>query len=983
MDGLTSPSTPERGRPRHRSQSFRKPFQAFKSILARKLKLNRSLSRDRSTSLPRFTSGSISHAHSVPESNIVPLYLPIHIDLSGAIIAPEETTKIGSVICSCGQQYHASNTAKHILFSSKQITQLNPDEHFVSSPFIVPEITESYRRLHKSFPILFRMDLSFQVQFGEPLGEQISFVTLKNTIHTHLLDMETLFQAEDVSHVYEKLFDVSSQVDPSLVPSAPLYDDEHEGAQQVLGEDREVAATLPFDRPVPPPRVPAENRSDLPPSSYPSSKMVDFMGILFVPNQSASLLDIPKAKNVKLVENCLKSWSLSGFKALFIVRNLVNKQIEFFPFLRAPRIDPFTPCVISPQKMFVAILNSSEVGANGSPQVSLQPTSRLSKWYRRIYQGVVDETLFSKSPSSLSFSAASSPSDSDSENKSGKSLKSVSVRSRARSGSSKQPPVLEAVLPVPSATAAPVQPLVSSLTIDVYTPPILNQQDCPELFKLFWSLKAYPRPSLSEKGKPVLEEERHVAPRYPVRMLEVAAHVNLPSLLADEFEAYAKAYQAIVIEKRYSTVDSSRGNIVHLSIQNDAAVLARLGRDKILETLKKNAPILREHRLEILTEAELQSFFFQARTYLLDNQAPYWSFPDYFLNAKTLGSDIFNKITELLWGYPTYKTTLKQFSFFIESSIRHILPLQESFTDSEERIIASHRSLLLAPIPTADHTKISLQADAQELLIKSPYYKQNKNKITEDFKRQLIDMHRSNLIIKIISNTHYEKDLIQLLIANEKYKSLDVVPFPVLISNLENLILVGQKAESISTEVNSASSGRISRPTSRSRPVTTTKTTKMASSPKSKSPRPPRPRSRNPSGGQEACDICLLYEFDPRWCRQQNHCRVPGHQPGTHKSETRERQIRSGDLSCFVLRQMCNQCNPRVMNVTTPPFQPWPKPPFSHLPQPHFPQPPPRPRSSSRPSEANTWSPWNFPPPRPANHRQSSKSPSRFPADRR
>ena len=265
-------------------------------------------------------------------------------------------------------------------------------------------------------------------------------------------------------------------------------------------------------------------------------------------------------------------------------------------------------------------------------------------------------------------------------------------------------------------------------------------------------------------------------------MLEVATHVNLPNLLADEFEAYAKAYQAIVIEKKYSTVDASSGHIVHLSIQNDAAVLARLGRDKILETLKKNVPILRQQKLESLTEAELQSFFFQARTYLLDNQAPYWSFPDYFLNAKTLGSNIFNKITELLWGYPTYKSTLKQFSSFIETSIRQILPIQESFTDSEERIIANHRSLLLGPVPSVDHTKISLQADAQELLIKSPYYKQNKNKITEDLKRQLIDMHKTNLIIKIISNTHFEADLIQLLIANEKYKSLDVVPFPELIS---------------------------------------------------------------------------------------------------------------------------------------------------------------------------------------------------------
>ena len=91
----------ERGRSRRRSQSFRKPFQAFKSILARKLRLDRSDSRDRSPP-PSFTHGTIEHAHSVPvDPTDIPLYLPIHIDLSGAIITPEESVKIGTVVCNC------------------------------------------------------------------------------------------------------------------------------------------------------------------------------------------------------------------------------------------------------------------------------------------------------------------------------------------------------------------------------------------------------------------------------------------------------------------------------------------------------------------------------------------------------------------------------------------------------------------------------------------------------------------------------------------------------------------------------------------------------------------------------------------------------------------------------------------------------------------------------------------------------------------
>ena len=184
-------------------------------------------------------------------------------------------------------------------------------------------------------------------------------------------------------------------------------------------------------------------------------------------------------------------------------------------------------------------------------------------------------------------------------------------------------------------------------------------------------------------------------------------------------------------------------------------------------------------------------------------------------------------------------------------------------------------------------------------------------------------MYKLNLLIKIISNSHFETDLIQLLIANDKYRSLDVVPFPELISNIENLILVAQKAETI--EVNSAKSAP--------RP-----------------PSPPRPK--------EACDICILYQFDFRWCRQEGHCRVPGHQPASNRSQTREKQIRNGDHSCFVLHAVCPKCNnPRVNNVAAPPFLSWPTPPYSQLPPP-----PPRPPSPKRQS-------WKLPPPRPDNRR--------------
>ena len=976
----------ERGRSRRRSQSFRKPFQAFKTILARKMRLDRSDSRDRSPP-PSFTHGTIEHAHSVPVAPTdIPLYLPIHIDLSGAIITPEESVKIGTVVCNCDSP-SVPNTPKQILFTAKQTPQLRENDHYVASPFVIPEVSDTYRRTHESFPLFFRMDTSsFPVLFGRPLGNEISFVDLKNAIHVCLMDMQTQFSDDDVDHVYEILFSVVSQADPplpdrsadphliSLDPSAPPYVGGTDGVDQV-----EEVAQLLFDRSSPPHPVPvgrsAANRPILPPNPSPptqpafieSGPVMDFVGILFVFCQAASLLDIPRVDSIKDLVTCLKSWSQAGCKAIFISRNLVTDQIDLFPFTRAPRINPFCPLVISPQKMCAAILTSSEAGARGAPQRSLPLTSRLAKWYARLHQGVVDQDLFSKPPSSPS-KASSSPQDSEDEGPFGRR----SRRSSRPLSLERDPP------PTQYASAVPVPPVLSSLAVDVFTPPILNRPDCPAHYRTFWNLKALPRPSTTEgsRGKPVMESSKFVAPRYPVKMKEVAAHVNLPNLLSDEFEAYAKVYQAIVVEKQYSSVDTAR-SYVALSIQNDADVLAVLGKDKILDTIKKNAPVLREQKLDKLTEAELQSFFFQARTYLLNSQAPYWSFPEYFLNARVFGHDIFNKITELLFGFPSYKSTLRTFSSFIESSIRQILPIQESYADSEERIITNHKSLLLGPVPSVEHTKISLQADAQELVIKSPFYKQNKT-MTEEMKRHLIDMFKSNLIIKIISNTHFETELIQLLIANDKYHSLDVVPFPELISNLENLILVAQKTETI--EVNAArnGNGRPSRTASRAGTSSKARPTRRTPTPKSVSPRAPRPRSRNPSGSQEACDICLLYEFDFRWCRQQDHCRVSGHQPTSKKSETRENQIRSGDLSHFIIQRDCNKCNPRVMNVAAPHLM-WPAPPYSQI------LPRPRPPSPKRPSEPNpnVRPPWSFPPPHLANQRRSSTSPSRFSTNRR
>ena len=196
-------------------------------------------------------------------------------------------------------------------------------------------------------------------------------------------------------------------------------------------------------------------------------------------------------------------------------------------------------------------------------------------------------------------------------------------------------------------------------------------------------------------------------------------------------------------------------------------------------------------------------------------------------------------------------------------------------------------------------------------------------------------MEKTNLLFKIVSNTHFETELIQLLIANDKYPSLDKVPYSVVISNLENLILVSQKADMIEVNMSKAS-----KPRNRTSRISATKS-KANGSPKrdrsktrsssrgrnvsTKSPQAPRQRSSRSSSGnrqppsvQEACDICLLFEIEPRWCRSQNHCRQPGHQPQTLRANAREKQIMAGDFSMFIKHSDCQKCKAVMMALTNP-----------------------------------------------------------------
>ena len=493
MDRSLSPAGQDRSRPRLRVP--RKPFDSFKKILNRKL-LARSRSRDRSTSLPRFSCGSIVHAHSIADPTTVPLYLVIHISPSGSIIPPQPSDKIGTVICSCGNQAHNNNSVKHIVFSPRE-THLSSDEHFVSSTFVIPEIAESYKRTYKSSPILYRVDISFDFGLGQSFGDFLPFSELEPIIHSHLTNIETLFQSDDVPHVYERLFGVPLPDEPALPSAPPFHQDHHgDGALDEFGLRSEIrrldqAVSRALDpstfgqsssdqhqtnhqdgptNPLGPIGQRAANASQPPPLPPLPKTSNENTGILFVCEPPSALSDIPKLKSVRTLERHFTSWSQSKYRSVFVVRNLNTREIEFFPFFESRSIPPFSHSAVSPQKMCVALLSCTEAGVTSlSPQLGLTLTPQISKWYNYIHDKVFHKTLFVNNPPPSSFSASVCGYTSNSDNSDNESVVVRSQRPSVRS---------------------PKDPPPSSLAVDVYTPPILTQPDCPELYIKFWTQKA-------------------------------------------------------------------------------------------------------------------------------------------------------------------------------------------------------------------------------------------------------------------------------------------------------------------------------------------------------------------------------------------------------------------------------------------------------------------------------------------------------------
>ena len=322
-----------------------------------------------------------------------------------------------------------------------------------------------------------------------------------------------------------------------------------------------------------------------------------------------------------------------------------------------------------------------------------------------------------------------------------------------------------------------------------FKPPILEEPSCPQNYQIFWDLKAKTRRLPPYRKR----YTRFVAPRLPSTMLELAQQANFPDLLSREFVAFAEAYNTIVQEEAFASIDTVRQ--CPIGVTNAKQDLILSGRTKLLKDIQRTAPVLPTKNLQNLTDDTVIQFFAQARIHMFNNSIPWDDFSAYFLSSTVLGAEISTKVTNVLHGYPEeIRPILRNFSCFIQHIIQGLLPLQESYSEAELRILKKHKRHLIGPKPSTEYTNTHIQADAQDLTRKSPYFRQMSNKITHTEYTALVEKHKTNLLHSIIADTTYEGAIYELLISSSKYKDIVKVPNQELIDTLQRLIVAEEKS---------------------------------------------------------------------------------------------------------------------------------------------------------------------------------------------
>ena len=909
-----------------------RPFEKIKNILSKK---TRSRSNSPDHSAISFTAGVILHAHTSTSTFEEPnAYILVSTTNRGTILPFEPTSNqlIGFLVCECKPELQYTTQPKNIVFIPKPYAGVG---HFINSPFVMPELSSAQKLVSKSYPLFYRLPASLSHLTPNEALTETDIVTIRKELIAELSNLTDSVETNDIKNVYQQLFNISDSPPPTPSESSNQShtDPSEQGYDLLRFNTHEETGPLNLST--------FQTRSDqVQTNTDTNTTNPKSLGVLVYKKPHLDAWKIPKRNSLtqeveKTINKNVRRQVSTNIVGLFIHSQEPTPRVNFYTIThQALKNIHLIYASSTCQGTTYTVAPSNQVLPHTHAFMSL-PNHQTYEWYTQVHKSSLYGNMFPNCTTChATFPDSKELTTHQMTHKKGKNAQSnIAIMDipLASSESSDEDELSEigseprrADHDIVPDMQIPETNSTGILQKQIYRPDILDQIDVPKTFLIFWKLQAYTRPH-TKRGRKYL---KWVAPKFPKTMLELETHVNYKGLLSDEFVKYAKAYQSIVVQKDFSSVDQLSHYPV--GVFNDAHILTILGKGSALDNLRKQAPQLETKSLNTLTEATLQSFFFQARSYMLNSSIPWDSFPEYFLTNAALGPDILAKTQDALQGYPTYKKVLRTLSAFIERIIHNLLPAQESYHDSETRIIEEHRSQLLGANPNVDYSRIKLQADSRELVTKSPHYIQYRSQISDESKRLMIEAQKTNLLSKILANTTYEAKLYKLLIASDSYKTIESVPYNVLLDHLQNLILADKKSEIALVHASKAlqltkSRGR---PTLRSPARSNLRSPARSNSRDHTPPTPSRQRSNSRSspirsrrqspGLQSKCDICLKLEYPTHFCKRDRHCRVAGHQPTFKDSITYKKRIDNNESDLFTIHNNCRKCN-TLKNASYPP----------------------------------------------------------------
>lgn len=309
----------------------------------------------------------------------------------------------------------------------------------------------------------------------------------------------------------------------------------------------------------------------------------------------------------------------------------------------------------------------------------------------------------------------------------------------------------------------------------------------------------------------------------------------------------------------------------NIGLENSYNALMIAGqKDKII-TLKANAPTLYPMRISELNEHLVTSFFHNQRIYCLESRIEWSSWYDLCFSEKTIGREIYDRVHSRLTSYPTAYETLKTISSFIEHIVTSLLPIQVPYSQRRVEIINMHTSQLNSAIPTVDFTRQHLDSHAMELRFLHPAANSTVPLSAEEEAR-LQNNILEELLHEILAGTPFFGRLNQLYLPNPQYQDIRRVPKAKILEDLARII---------ATDRTTGSNTTIS-----TRQTSTTRTSQMPKEP-------------------ARCTACAALNV----ACAPSHCRM--HQPTWTPSEVKAMQRNL--INPFKKKSDCDSCQEEII----------------------------------------------------------------------